>query len=430
MTYNTITLISFICILMADVIIRINSFIGVSNGSTIAVAGLQFISAFGLLMLCHEFRFKNKIPNKGLLAFKLFMGWNIFSFIWGAYNAQNYWDWKTLLLNYSFSILIPLTIIVGIHYEVSLNTLRFILRKVFLFGFICIPLALATDYEMYARVVIGVSIFLLFMPYLNKKWWILLIIVAVTSISMDISYRSNTMRILFPVALLILYLYRQLISAKILNYFAVALLILPLLFLYLGVTSQFNVFQESIFNYQVYTGSETNARETNLDADTRTFLYKEVVHSMRKRNSSFLVGEGGGAAYETHFFAKSVVSTRGRYGCEVGFLDTLLYSGMVGVFFYALILFTAVYYAINRSNNYLCKMLGLFLAFHWVLFFIEDITKFDLNFFFIWLVVGLCMSNKFRELSDVEVKQFFGSLSNPVRSTAFNNFRARLVGRA
>ena len=128
---------------------------------------------------------------------------------------------------------------------------------------------------------------------------------------------------------------------------------------------------------------------------------------MIKRDSSFIIGEGGGAGYDTYWFADTTLTERGRYGSEVGFLNTLLYSGAVGVFLYGLILFVSAFYAINQSNNYLCKMLGLFLAFQWVMFFLENITKMDLNFYFIWIAIGLCLSNRFRALTDVEVKQFF-----------------------
>ncbi len=247
---------------------------------------------------------------------------------------------------------------------------------------------------------------------------------------MDVSYRSNTLRILIPMFLLLMYYNRHFIKPKILNFMAGALFCLPLFFLYLGVIGHFNVFDENIFNYAVTTGSDTNERPTNLDADTRTFLYREVLQSIRKRHSSFIIGAGGGAAYQTYFFAKQMVSASGRYASEVGFLNILLYSGIVGVLLYAWILFTAAYYAINHSNNFLCKLLGLFLSFHWVLFFIEDITKFDLNFYFIWLAIGLCLSNKFRGLTDVEVRQFFNSTSKPIRSSRYNNFRLRLIGRA
>lgn len=72
-----------------------------------------------------------------------------------------------------------------------------------------------------------------------------------------------------------------------------------------------------------------------------------------------------------------------------------------------MILIMAAYYAINKSNNKLSKLLGVYIACRWVLYFIEDIALFDLNNFFLWLSIGLCYSNSFRALSDKELRDFF-----------------------
>jgi hypothetical protein len=420
MTNSTIALISFICILIADIIVvLVNSEIRIISASTELVAALNFISVVGLLILGFKFRWKDKMPYSGLLVFKLFMAWSLFEFVRGVFNAHDYWDWKFLFLNYSFTILVPMAIVVGLNYETNGKTFRFILDRLFIFGFIFIPFALATNYQLYARVVTAVSLFILFVPYLKFRWRVLIFVVAIVSVASVVSYRSNTLRILIPMFLLLVYFSRQLIKTKVLNIVASVLFCLPLMFLYLGVTGQFNVFNENIFDYEV---SDTATTTKNLSSDTRTFLYKEVTFSMLKRDSSFIVGEGGGAAYETDAFSNLTLNERGRYGSEVGFLNTLLYSGAVGVVLYGLMLFVPAYYAINRSSNYLCKMLGLFLAFHWVIFFFEDFTRLDMNYYFIWLVIGLCLSKKFRALTDVEVKQFF-NLNAKQASKNVGNYR-------
>ena len=98
---------------------------------------------------------------------------------------------------------------------------------------------------------------------------------------------------------------------------------------------------------------------------------------------------------------------RGRYGAEVGFLNILLYSGIIGVILYLLMLLTASYYAIFHSNNFLSKMLGLLLAGRWITFFIEEFTNFDLNNVFIWIIIGMVSCIEFRALSDDDLKLFF-----------------------
>ena len=434
MAYSTIALVTFICVLIGDIVVRINSFIGISNGSTELVVAVNIVSVVGLLILGFKFRWKDRLPKNSLLVFKLFMAWSLISFIRGVLNAQDYWDWKILLLNYSFLILVPLAIVVGINYEINVKLFRFILGKLFLFGLLAIPFTIGDghDSEFFPRVVMPVSFFILLSPYLQIKWRALIFAVAMLSISMDFGYRTNLLRIIFSMVLVAIYFrkyIRYFVNIKVLNFVTGVLFCLPLMFLYLGVNGQFNPFADNPFDYNVTSGKSKQLETENLATDTRTFLYLEVFHSMVDRDSSFIIGEGGGSAYETTTFADSALNERGRYGSEVGFLNTLLYSGMLGVLLYALMLFAAAYYAINRSNNYLCKMLGLFLAFHWVLFFIEDITKLDMNFYFIWLAVGLCLSNKFRTLTDVEVKQFFSLKSTQVINNVQLAYRSsRLAG--
>jgi len=415
MTYNQVSLYSFIFILVSDVIVRINSFIGISNGSTNAIALLNLLTALGLVVLCYKSQLKSKMPHAAWLAFYAFMAWNVFQFTRGVFNAQDYWDWKALLLGYSFSIMIPLTIVVGLNYQLNVKLFHFILRIVFVFGFAVIPLALATDFELYARVVMAVSLFILFVPWLSYKWKVLVIAVAVVSIFMDISYRINAIKILFSFMLLLMYFNRKFISRKVLNVFAMFLFVLPLLLFSLGVTGQFNIFQDNNVDVTVVTGNEHSDQTVNLAGDTRTFLFQEVFYSMSKKGSSFIVGEGGGSAYESVFFANIYLNDRGRYGTEVGFINSVLYSGAVGVALYMLMLMLAAYYAINKSNNYSCKLLGFFVAFHWVVFFIEDRTLMTMNYYFIWIAIGLCLSNQYRALSDHDVHDLFRSIGAMVK---------------
>lgn len=408
MTYSTIALLSFLALLFSDIVTRINSFIGVSNGSTLLTLMLNVLTVAGLLLLAVRFRWREKMPASALLIFKFMMGWNLISLARGIFSAEVYWEWKVLLLGYVFAILVPVAIVLGLSYETSTKTLRFILRWVFVYGFAFVPIAYAYDTEMYSRVVMAASLFILFVPYLSLRWRLLVLAVAVVSVAMDPSYRVNLLRIVISLGLLALYFGQGIIRKTVLNWIVGLQLCLPLLFLYLGVTDQFNIFRDTVTTDSAVTVVEGGEiRESNLSVDTRTLLYHEVFYSMLKRDSSFLIGEGGGAGYESDSFIDTVVNESGRASSEVGFLNLVLYSGAIGVVLYAAMLFTAAYYAINRSNNTLCKMLGIFLGAHWVIFFIEDITKLDMNFYFIWFTVGLCFSHRFRALTDVQLRAFF-----------------------
>jgi len=92
---------------------------------------------------------KYKAPGFGLL---LFMLWNMFSFVREMFNVEDCWDWKMLLLNYSFSILVPLAIVFGVNYEFLVKTFRFIISR--LLSFICI---LITNVVVRVDSFIGIS---------------------------------------------------------------------------------------------------------------------------------------------------------------------------------------------------------------------------------------------------------------------------------
>lgn len=410
MKYTTIASLTFIFTLIADVVVRINSFIGVSNGSTFLVLGLNIFTAIGFLILASRFYWREKMPKTARIIYIGFMTWCFISFLHGALSVEGYWGWKALIMFYLPSILVPLAIVLGLNFTVSFNMLRFVLTRIFLLSFLFLPMTFNYDTELYARVVIAVSVFILFIPYLQWRWRILVLIVAYFSLAIDFSYRVNAMRILIPLGLLPLYYNRLIQSKPILNTIIALAFCIPLILLYLGVTDRFNIFRDGFVTDSYVTVNEGGqTRDSNLSSDTRTFLYDEVFGSMLRRNSSFVIGEGGGANYESLWFEDMVVDIgfKGRASSEVGFLNMILYSGIISVIMYAAVLFSAAYYSINRSNNTLCKTLGIFLASHWVLFFVEDIARLDMNNYFIWFVVGLCFSNQFRALSDKEIKQFF-----------------------
>ena len=54
-------------------------------------------------------------------------------------------------------------------------------------------------------------------------------------------------------------------------------------------------------------------------------------------NNALIFGGGATAKYKSDMFI-TIDDGRGRYGAEVGFLNTLLYAGAVGVLFYFFIL--------------------------------------------------------------------------------------------
>ena len=169
----------------------------------------------------------------------------------------------------------------------------------------------------------------------------------------------------------------------------VLVFVAPLVLLYLGVSGIYNIFSKASENdgYVVEAHKANIGEDESLTADTRTFIYIEVFKTLNA-DDSWLVGEGAVGKYKTESF-DNLATRNERFGSEVGVLNTILYSGIVGVLLYALLLFIVSHNAIYHSNNWLSKMMGLVIMSRWVLFFLEEFTQFDLNFYFLWIIIGL-----------------------------------------
>jgi hypothetical protein len=213
--------------------------------------------------------------------------------------------------------------------------------------------------------------------------------------------RANVLRIIVAVCLFFAYYFRRFVRISYLKIACFLFFITPLVFLSLGIAGYFNIFQPFDEDEQ-FVISEGGKESSNLIQDTRTGLYVEVLSSVFE-NNTLIFGGGATAKYKSEMFF-TIDEGRGRYGAEVGFLNTLLYSGIIGVTLYFLVLSSASYYAINYSNNFLSKILGVFISFRWLLFFIEDVTKYDMNFYFLWIAIGMCFSIQFRKCTDSEIK--------------------------
>ena len=408
MKFDRLILVSFLCVLLADAVNYMFVAMQLGVGATYITAVLKFTSLFVLLYLHTRTKWEKHMPAHAKLYFNLLIAWNVITIIRGVFTAKGYWDWKYLVLDTSLSLLVPYALILGIMFEYSRRMFSFIVTKLFLYGFLIIPLTIKLDpvRELFARgTVISVSFFILLSPYFKFKWRVLTFIVAAVSIYLSFDFRTNVIRICVATMIFTLYYVRRYIAAGVMKTACLICFAAPLLFLFLATTNQFNIFHPTD-NIDKFEYAYENGDEKNVAQDTRTFLYEEEFASMNA-NNSFIMGEGAAGTYKTEFFEDVVIKDEGRTGSEVGFLNTLLYAGIIGVLLHACMLFSACYYAVNYSNNFLCKMLGLFIAFRWVLFFIEDFGRYDMNYYFIWLAVGLCFSKRFRALTDADLSRYF-----------------------
>ena len=172
-------------------------------------------------------------------------------------------------------------------------------------------------------------------------------------------------------------------------------LIAPFYLLYLGVKGK------DVFKMVLGENKMEGYRQENLRSDTRTFLYVDVFRDL-KINKAFIFGKGMNAGYASHDF-----ETFNRLAVEVGFLQVLLKSGIVGFLLYITLIISAIFKALNDSKNLFIQYLGLLLSGYVLMFFIENIVCYNLLNIVFWLTVGMCHSKELRGLNDEEIKDLF-----------------------
>jgi hypothetical protein len=357
------------------------------------------------------FNFKkiyNRTPFKyNLFYLNIFLIWNIIGIVRGVFVADNYWEWKFLILT-SFYLLLPLIVYLTNNIEI----LQIITKFWFKYGLF---IFIFFSYFLYAdgvgQFLMPISFLLLFFPFLNFKWKIIIFSFSLYVIFFDFTARSNLIKFIVPFLLGCLFYFKTFLSNKILNILRLTFLLIPFLFLFLALFNIFNIFtintyfRDQTIKTKTITGEKS---EESILVDTRTFLYIEVFESAI-RNDYFLFGRTPARGNDSNAFGEynaEKLKTRKyeRFSNEVSILNIFTWLGIVGVLFYFIIFFKASYLAIFQSNNFFIKIVGLNISFRWAYGFIEDFSILSVGNIFLWLMIGMCFSETFRQLSNNQMK--------------------------
>ena len=366
---------------------------------------IQFVFIFILIKL--KKNYTSPLIEKNFLFVKLYLYWNVVCIVRGIFVADNYWEWKNLILT-SFFLFLPLLVYLANNsqfIQILVNTwfkyalFLFVLVLPFLFG------------DAVGKFLIPFSFLLLFFPILDFKWKIIVLLVTVFVITFDLTARSNVIKFVIPLAIGLLFYFRKFRPIKILNFSRLFLLFVPFVFLFFAISGVFNVFKmdEYVGEYDTSSKTETGeVVESNATDDTRTFLYVEVLESALRHNYVFL-GRTPARGNDSESFGEDLkfrlkTGKLERFSNEVSILNIFTWLGVVGVVLYFLIFIKASYLAINQSNNIFMKLIGLNVAFRWTYGWVEDFSNFDLSNIFLWIMIGMCFSESFRKMTDQEVR--------------------------
>lgn len=401
MKYSIFILFTLVSLLITDTLTMItkNTFdVGIWN--TIA-AGLIYISIFILLYLPLNKNFT--IPTLIKYFYFSWLFWCIFNLARGAFIANDYYDWKFLMLNSIPFTFVSLLFFVGLNLKLVLKVFGFVLMVMFPFFWPAIPIGYQNfpdQPELYARLMIPVTFFILFIPYVKTKWKLLIIIVTIASFFTDITFRTNMLKISISILLLVAYYLKDYIPLIFYKSLHIILFVVPIILLMLAATINFNIFKEvsKLENLNITSNSKQSTVK-----DSRTFLYEEVFSSI-KTTGELIFGKGANSSYFSNYFGFK------RYSSEVAVLNIVMRYGLFGLFLYLLLLFSISYLAISHSNNMLVKLLGILISTRWTLSFVEEFTQYDINFYFFFLITGLVTNHIFRNMNDKQIGIFMKQL--------------------
>ena len=349
--------------------------------------------------------FFDKRNDDNMLIIWIYLLWNVMCIIRGMFVAELYWDWKALIGN-TLALLMPIIIFSATNKMVVQSLLAFYMKYAVPL-FLLLGLIIRTD--AFGFYLIPISLLVLFFPVVTQRQkYVILFATAVLFIA-DPAARSNVIKFGVPFLILLMYYLRNKISGNVFKVSRLVLLILPFVFLGLGITGIFNVFniREYVDGEITATGvdNEGNRVDMNLVEDTRTFLYVEVLESAIN-NKYWLLGRTPARGNDSDSFGAVSAELTGRYerlSNEIGLANVFTWTGIVGVILYFLIFFRASFLAVNKSRNIYVKMVGVYVAFRWLYSWVEDINNFTLNYFMLMVMIGLCFSHSFRNMTDQEV---------------------------
>lgn len=352
--------------------------------------------------------------NYTILPIKIFLIYLGFSTIYGAvFMTDNYWDWKLLIDNLMVFSLVLATFVYARPSELTL-TLKCWFKYAWIILIILTPFLTS---DAFGRFLVPCTFLSLSMPLIKGNIKFLLITIIAFLITLTLGSDSRSDIIKFSICILLgvsASLYPQFWKRKkILKWIAYSMIISPIIFFILGASNTFNIFNiEEELNIKNKIKMKNDAgEEYSALVDTRTFLYAEEIQSAIK-NNYIIIGRSIARGYDSLFFKdwadKALNLKRGeRQSCETSILNIFNYFGIIGVIIYMSIFWRASYLAITKSKNIFIPIIGIYIAFRWMFAWIEDFTKFDLNYLFLWIFISLCYSPIFRNMTNREYKNWF-----------------------
>lgn len=373
--------------------------------------------------------------NRFLLGYNLiidiYLIWTVIGALRGFLVAENYWEFKNLISNIR-CLLLPLFAL--LFYQPSYVLAFFQRWNRF------IPLLLVLFITNFARrsqihLLMGPIYFLLgcYIQKIPSKKWKFFVVAFLCLMLADIGDRSQVIKAALSLAVSFAIPFDRYIPKFLIQIAGLSLYFAAVLFLYLGITGQYNVFNHTIdkttWDVTFTEGTMDAVAEKNKNmADTRSFIYEEVLMSALI-NDYIWLGRTPARGNDSEAFGYQMIADHGpeakpeRNSNELCHLNIFTWLGLIGVILYSIIYLLASFLGLFFSNNSYLRYLSVVIAFHWLYGWVENINLFNFQNIGQWMIIGMCISPEFRKLSNAEFVLWFKSLFSKEKLTEYHKLQ-------
>ena len=388
-------------------------------GATVRVAIQLVIMIFICFLLYGAAKHLESLKFEGKSIVNSYIWYGFFIFIHSAYISDTYEQWRFLVTVYGPTMLFGFFCIFGTSYQNFVFFIGMLLK-------ITLPMSLIfwisgpgdkISNAEYLRYTSFAYLLIILSPILSGWQKHIGMFVAILGIYFDPSNRSNILSVFASVLIFLFYTWMLkigkigfYISRKVATYISIALIVVPLIFLALGASGTFNVFEKMEESADIVVLDAGDGRKNNVDS--RSVIYADAYNSLNN-NGSWIFGNSATYRYETGLALTLEDYTEGRLSpSESFFLGHLMFGGVVYIIIFLLLIIAVVYYGIKKSNSILSQMLALSVAFKWFFSFIESPMDFNIYWVLSFMTFGVVLSKEFRSLDDEQIKYSFGKIWN------------------
>lgn len=399
-----VTFFSFLILLITFISVNGWSSIPLGNNATTIL-----IQSFIIFLI---YRYKKRIfpihasDKRSYTFINLYLIWTYICILRGLYIAENPYEYKQLIMG-SISLIIP--ILAWLFYLP--NNVSKVLSFWFKYGLIFFFLFFLWTVGFTQFYLSPLLFFFCFFPlFPSHKKWIILIL--------GISYclfagENRSQLIKGGLALFIgVICYKQYLSHKFIRFghFLCYLLV----FVLFGFTLKHAV---DILSHKQYAEEITNDVDI-LSKDSRSLIYVDVITSSIE-NNYFTLGRTpargndiiySGVLFKWAYDDDFVFNKNERHYNELVLLNVFTWEGLIGLILYSLIYMKASYLAVYKSNNMYISLLGCYIALRWVYGWIEDLNNLDILNISLWMMIGVCYSPIFRNMSNEDFQQWIKTI--------------------